>query len=156
MKKDKEHLGFSKGVNDYYNHYITVADAKAGVLIAISFVVFDFLKDLKHCSNLENFLFYCSSILLMLTCAFSVCAVFPRNPKKKKGVVFWENVKEFKNDKEYYDNVTKLDLNKIEKTYSIQNYHLSKLLSRKYFFIRITIIVFIPSLISLSILYFLN
>jgi hypothetical protein len=156
MKKEEEHLGFSKGVNDYYNLYITVADAKAGVLIAISFVVFDFLKDLKHCNNLENFLFYSSSILLMLTCAFSVFAVFPRKPKKNKGVVFWENVKEFKNDKEYYEKVTKLDLNKIEETYSTQNYLLSKLLSRKYYFIRIAIIVFIPSIICLSILYILN
>ncbi|WP_298473186.1 Pycsar system effector family protein [uncultured Maribacter sp.] len=156
MKKEEEHIGFSKGVNDYYNHYITVADAKAGVLIGISFVVFDFLKDLKHCNNLENILFYSSSILLMLTCTFSVCAVFPRNPKKKKGIVYWENVKEFKDDEEYYEKITKLDLDKIEKTYSVQNYHLSKLLSRKYYFIRVAIIAFVPSLICLSILYFLN
>ena len=156
MSNTKEYLGFSKNVNDYYNHYVTVADAKAGVLIAISFVLFDFLKDFKHCSRIEDVLFYSASILLSLTCLFSICTVFPRNPKKKKGLIFWENVKEFKDSGEYFDKVKELDNEKIEKKYSAQNYNLSKLLSRKYFFVRLSIISFIPALISLIILYLIN
>ncbi|WP_298498018.1 Pycsar system effector family protein [uncultured Algibacter sp.] len=156
MSEKKEYFGFSKNVNDYYNHYVTVADAKAGVLIAISFVLFDFLKDLKHCSSFEHFLFYLTTILLSLTCLFSICTVFPRNPKKKKGLIFWENVKEFKNSSEYLDKVKELNFEKIEKKYTIQNYSLSKLLSRKYFFIRLSIFVFIPSLITLITLYLIN
>ncbi|WP_299556961.1 Pycsar system effector family protein [Seonamhaeicola sp.] len=156
MSGQKEYFGFSKNVNDYYNHYVTVADAKAGVLIAISFVLFDFLKDFKHCTNFENFLFYTSTILLSLTCLFSICTVFPRNPKKKKGLIFWDNVKEFKNSGEYFEKIKELDSEKIEKKYSNQNYNLSKLLSRKYFFIKLSIFVFFPALVSLIILYLLN
>jgi len=153
MSDQKEYYGFSKNVNDYYNHYVTVADAKAGVLIAISFVLLEFLKDFKHCTSFENFLFYSIAILLSLTCLFSVCTVFPRNPKKKKGLIFWENVKEFDNSNEYFDKVKELDFDKIEKKYSTQNYILSKILNRKYFFVRASIIVFVPALICLITLY---
>ncbi|KQC33144.1 hypothetical protein AAU57_07330 [Nonlabens sp. YIK11] len=156
MSQQKEYYGFSKNVNDYYNHYVTVADAKAGVLIAISFVLFDFLKEFEHCTSFENFLFYSTIILLSLTCLFSICTVFPRNPRKKKGLIFWENVKEFENSNEYFDKVKELDQDKIEKKYSVQNYSLSKLLSRKYWFIRASIIVFIPSLVCLITLYMIN
>ncbi|WP_336127803.1 Pycsar system effector family protein [Mesoflavibacter sp. CH_XMU1422-2] len=156
MSNKKEYFGFSKEVNDYYNHYVTVADAKAGVLIAISFVLFDFLKDFKHCLLIEDILFYTATILLSLTCLFSVCTVFPRNPKKKKGLIFWENVKEYKSSGEYYSEIKELNSEKIEKKYSNQNYNLSKLLSRKYFFIRLSIIVFIPALVALITLYLLN
>ena len=156
MKNEKEYIGFSKDVNNYYNHYITVADAKSGVLIAISFVVFGFLKEIEHCTKFENFLFYTSVILLILTCIFSICSVFPRNPKKKKGLIFWENVKEYSNEKEYYENIKELNLEKIEKKYSSQNYNLSKLLTRKYYFIKLSILAFIPSLILLSILYIIK
>jgi len=156
MSDSEEYFGFSKNVNDYYNHYVTVADAKAGVLIAISFVLFDFLKDFNHCTLFENILFYSSSVLLSFTCIFSVCTVFPRNPKKKKGLIFWDNVKEFKNSREYLEKIKELDFEKIEKKYSNQNYYLSKLLSRKYFFVRLSIISFIPALVSLITLYLLN
>ena len=156
MSEQKGYFGFSKNVNDYYNHYVTVGDAKAGVLIAISFVLFDFLKDLKHCTLFEEFLFYTAAILLSLTCLFATCTVFPRNPKKKKGLIYWENVKEFSDSNEYYNKIKNLDMEKIERKYSLQNFNLSKLLSRKYFFIKLSIIVFIPALICLITLYLIN
>ena len=44
MSKEKDYFGFSKDVNDYYNHYVSVADAKFAAVIAISFLLFDFIR----------------------------------------------------------------------------------------------------------------
>ena len=81
MSKDKEYFDFSKNVNDYYNHYVSVADAKSAAVIAISFLLFDFIVGLERQCNYQDVLFYLTSIGLALSCLFSLISVFPRNTK---------------------------------------------------------------------------
>jgi len=153
MSKEKDYFGFSKNVNDYYNHYVSVADAKAAAVIAISFLLFDFLIGLEKQSCLQDTLFYTGSITLFLSCLFSLIAVFPRIPKEKKGLIFWENVRNFKNKEEYFEEIEKLDKKDIEKKYASQNFNLSNLLHSKHYYIRLAIISFITALLSISTLY---
>tara|TARA_R110000868_G_scaffold81480_2_gene230627 strand:+ start:2166 stop:2642 length:477 start_codon:yes stop_codon:yes gene_type:complete len=155
MSKEKTYFGFSKDVNDYYNHYVSVADAKSAAVIAISFLLFDFIIGLERNSCSQDVLFYIISFSLVLSCIFSLIAVFPRSPKDKKGLIFWENVRNFKTKKEYFEEIEKLDKKEIEEKYASQNYNLSNLLHRKHFYIRLAIITFIVALVLLSILYVL-
>lgn len=155
MGNEKDYFGFSKGINDYYNHYVSVADAKAAAVIAISFLLFDFIISLVRTTYFQDILFYIVSIALALTCLFSLISVFPRNPKEKKGLIYWENVKNYKDKNEYFNDIKKLSKKDIEEKYSTQNFIISKILNRKHFFIRLAIISFIFALSVLSILYVL-
>ncbi|MGJ8593071.1 MAG: Pycsar system effector family protein [Aquaticitalea sp.] len=155
MSKEKDYFGFSKNVNDYYNHYVGIADAKAAAVIAISFLLFDFIIGLNKTTCIEEIFFYLTSFSLIFSCLFSLIAVYPRSPKEKKGLIFWENVRNFKNKDEYFAEIEKLEKKDIEEKYASQNYNLSNLLHRKHFYIRLAISSFIIALVFLTILYIL-
>lgn len=123
--------GFSKGVNDYLNHYITISDAKAVAFLALNFVVIQFLmKDyFSMCWGFNlHFGALCFLVLSIIMAAF---VLFPRLPRGSKGLIFWEDIRERKSPQEYENEINKLTSCKIEKEYSHQNYYVSNVLHKK-------------------------
>lgn len=41
--------GFGKGINDYYNHYVRVEDAKARAILAANFILLGGLMNIDFC-----------------------------------------------------------------------------------------------------------
>lgn len=127
--------GFGKDVNDYLNHYITVADAKSGALFASNFIVLGALYDIDF-SKITFCVLKIFYILIILSSLISIIislySIYPRlNYDKKKGLIFWENIQNFDNIDEYLDSYKKqTEINK-EEAYAKQNYFVSKILKEK-------------------------
>jgi len=126
-------IGNSKNINDYYNHYITVADAKAGVILTIAFVLLDysFGLDLEKITN--KWAIYIPIVFLIGALVAALLTVFPRTPKNNaKGYIFWEEVREHNNKDEYAESFSQLDDNEIEKQFAYQNYLVSNVIHSKH------------------------
>jgi len=145
--------GFGKDINDYYNHYIGIADAKAGAVLAIAFILIDYLFSLDLTSFSYDWMQYLAVGLFVIAIILSLLTVFPRTPKKSgKGFIFWEEVKQHNSKEEYADELAKLDEHQIEREYSFQNYLLSKLLHTKHIIVAWSIGLTIVGLVLTSII----
>lgn len=144
--------GYGKGINDYYNHYITVADAKSGAILAANFILLGALININICCcySITYLLSSLTSIISIILCVF---VLYPRLTKPEKGLIFWENIKNYSSVNEYLNDVRQLDISKVEEEYAKQNWHVSKILSSKNKNIRHAIIFFVISLILLVITY---
>lgn len=144
--------GFGRGVNDYLNHNVTVADAKSAAILATNFVLLGGLSTFCYCPCTRT---YYLSVGLFSICSILLCAIvlFPRLPKSQKGLIFWENIKSFSNIDEYVSESGKLNDGIIEKEYAKQNWHVSQVLSKKHLYIRFAILTFAASLISMVIMF---
>lgn len=147
--------GFGKGVNDYLNHFITIADAKAGALLAANFVLLGGVINLKVCC--------CNFILIIITGAVSILSIifccivlYPRLPKVGKGLIFWGNIKSFNTANEYLIETGKLDNKQVEIEYATQNWLVSQVLSNKNYYVRFAIWTFCISLVILVVTYFIT
>jgi len=145
--------GFAKGINDYLNHSVTVADAKAAAVLATNFILLGGLSTFCYCS--------CTQILYLITgisAAISIllCAIvlFPRLQKADKGLIFWENIKQFKTMEDFISETGKVNQSKVEEEYSKQNWHISNVLSKKHTFIRFSIGFFVLAFVFLVIMFF--
>ena len=99
--------GFGKDVNDYLNHYVTVADAKSAALLASNFILlgalyeFDIVR-LNNCLLSLIYLIFCLSSLISLL--MNLYVLFPRlNTENKKGLIFWENIQNHNSLNEYLE-----------------------------------------------------
>ena len=147
--------GFGKGVNDYYNQFVTVADAKAGALLGANFFLIGGLVGLKtDCTSIVFFL--ASGAFSLLSIAFCCTTLYPRLPKSKRGVIFWENIYSYGSMGEFLNDVSKLDKKTIELEYAKQNWHVSKVLHRKNRSVRWAILAFSIALLLLVITYLLR
>jgi hypothetical protein len=135
--------GFGKGVNDYLNHYVTVSDAKAAVLLAVNFVIIQFfLKD--HFVTALGLPFHWAAIgFLSLSALATTLAVFPRLPRGSNGVLFWEDIREKPSPKAYEADLSHIDGIGAERQYAQQNFYVSKVLHRKMRLIQWSIGLFI-------------
>lgn len=147
--------GFSKGVNDYLNHFITVTDAKAAALLATNFIILGGLVNINF-SRSVAYCYLCSGICCIASILFCCIALYPRLPKSKKGLIFWENIKVFETQKEYLNQVALLTAETLEIEYANQNWLVSKVLSTKNKNVRIGIKAFCISLILLVITFLMN
>ncbi|MBL7800306.1 MAG: hypothetical protein JNL95_06225 [Chitinophagales bacterium] len=147
--------GFGKGVNDYFNHYVTVADAKAGAILAANFILLGGLIDISLCDCiLVPYLL--SGIASIASIIFCGIVLYPRLAKAEKGFIFWENIKSYNSINEYLNDVRQLDIPKVEEEYAMQNWHVSKILSSKNKYVRIAITLFIISLIFFVVTFLLK
>lgn len=147
--------GFGKGINDYFNHYVTVSDAKAGAILAANFILLGGLINIQFCCCIA-IPYILTGIVSILSIIFCVYVLYPRLPKAEKGLIFWENLKNYSTLDEYLNDVRQLDNSKVEEEYAKQNWHVSKVLSTKNKNIRSAIISFSVSLILIVITFFLN
>jgi len=158
-KNSKKNIpeGFGKGVNDYFNHFITVADAKSGAILAANFILQGGLVNIKFFNETAiTSLYLLTSICCIISIIYCLTVLYPRLPRAQKGLIFWENVKCYKSLSEYIKDVSKLDTDEIEKEYAKQNWYVSKVLSKKNKHVRIAITFFAISLILSSSLFLMS
>ncbi len=137
---------FSKEIGDTYHTYISIADAKAAALIAITILLIGYLPELTGKSWVEYLTFFISGICLVVSIVFSLLTVFPRQNISKKDVLFWEDVRHFKTEEEYWNALKSLSEEEVGRKYASQNFALSKILHKKYKCIRHSIMFFIIGL----------
>jgi hypothetical protein len=147
--------GFGKGINDYFNHYVTVSDAKAGAILVANFILLGGLINIQFCCCIA-IPYLLTGIVSILSIIFCIVVLYPRLPKAEKGLIFWENLKSYSTLNEYLNDVRQLDNSKVEEEYAKQNWHVSKVLSTKNKHIRSAIISFDISLILLVVTFLLN
>jgi len=147
--------GFGKGVNDYFNHYITVADAKAGAILAANFILLGGLININFCCCII-IPYLLTGAVIISSIVFCCIVLFPRLPKAEKGLIFWENVKSYQSVNEYLTDIRQLDISKLEEEYAKQNWHVSKVLSTKNKQVRKAIISFAFSLMLLVITFLIS
>lgn len=143
--------GFGKDVNDYLNHYITVADAKSAALLASNFIILGALYDFdiekyKICFIKPIYFICCSFSLISLL--MNLYVLFPRlNSEKNKGLIFWENIQNHSDLNEYLDEYKTLKEEQKEEAYAKQNYYVSKVLKDKNSILRKSIVFFSISIL---------
>jgi hypothetical protein len=148
-------FGFSKGVNDFYNHLVTVADAKAAAILAANFVLLGGLININfcHCIFIP---FILTGLTAVISIIFCCVVLYPRLPKSEKGLIFWENVNCYEQDSDYIQDINNLSKNAVEDDYARQNWRVSKVLSTKNKNIRYSVITFCISLVLLVITFFIK
>lgn len=128
---DTPPAGFGKGVNDYLNHYVTVMDAKAGGFLAAALVVLGFIAgrkyDLVFCLPFHFF----ASAGFLFSALLSAYCLFPRLPRGKNGVIFWEDIRERGSPEAYSHDIAQIDERACEQQYAWQNYFVSDVLHKK-------------------------
>jgi hypothetical protein len=128
--------GFSKGVNDYLNLYVTIADAKSGVVLGANVAVVGYLlanKPETCCAGLINWI---AIILNAMSAAVAFASLWPRLPKAGEGLVFWQHIASRKTESEYLADLHHVDQRRVEGEYGTQNYYVSKVLCTKYGILR--------------------
>lgn len=139
--------GFGKNINDYYNLFITVADAKAGAILASNFILLGFIFNVKFTEFIIVKIFYIFLLLtIFLSIMFCCIVLFPRLPKAEKGIIFWGNIMQYKTYHNYLSEVKKLNNSIIEEEFAKQNWVISSVLESKNKYVRISIIMFVISL----------
>lgn len=133
--------GFGKGVNDYLNHYVTVADAKAGAVLAANLAVAAALVDNQPVA--DPFFHYRAALAILgASSLLCVVAVFPRLPSGGDGSIFWEDIRKRGSLAAYGSRVRSLDEEDVEREYASQNWFVSSLLHRKFRYVQWAIITF--------------
>jgi hypothetical protein len=135
--------GFGKGVSDYFNHFIALADAKAAGFVAASLTVGAAVLKMHGDGTLPATLRWLSVGCLsgtVLTCTWSI---LPRLPSGRRGLVFWEDVRTYKNLEDYQDQVSHLTDAAVEREYAAQNYFVADVVHRKHAFVRMGVIAFL-------------
>src|SRR4051794_31884935 len=107
-------MGFGKDVNDYFNHYITLADAKAAGFVAATLTVGAAALKLQPTTPFAVTVRWLAVVVLGLALAACIFVVFPRLPSGRRGVIFWEDVKTFKDHEAYQNAVAGLSPAEIE------------------------------------------
>lgn len=135
--------GFGQSVTQHLNHYISLADTKAAAVVAGNVGLFAFLvqsslpkNDYTHCLRFLS--------VLALAASTSLCAVvlIPRRPSGRSGLIFWEDILTRETAANYWQAVSEVSLQTVEREFSTQNWYLSKVLQRKYLWMQLAIISF--------------
>src|SRR4051794_27520487 len=98
-------MSFGKDVNDYYNNYVTLADAKAAGFFAATLTVGAGVLKLAPGTACAGFFRWLAIIALGAALAACAHVVFPRLPSGRRGLIFWEDVRTFKGHEEYQKEV---------------------------------------------------
>lgn len=80
--------GLGKGINDYLNHYVLVADGKAAVLAAGSLVLVGMALS-SEAKDAEPVLRLLGTLLAGVSAVLAGAVLFPRTPHSGNGHVFW-------------------------------------------------------------------
>jgi hypothetical protein len=134
--------GFGKDVNDYLNHYVTVADAKAGAVLAADVAIAVLIFDRNAFAGDRYFLLRASLGFLVLSAGICASVIFPRLPSGKTGLVFWEDIRNRKTLVEYARDVAVANAAAIEREYASQNWFVSHVLHKKYRLLQAAIVAF--------------
>lgn len=140
---------FSRGVNDYLNHYVAVVDAKAAGALAAALTVGGWVTNLNHNTPLAQGLAIAAIVLLSGSIVAAALALIPRLPHSAgRGVIFWEQVRLWPSGTEYLQAVSEMSPCDVEKEYAEQNLMVSHVLHRKNRLVRQAIQLFLAGLLA--------
>jgi hypothetical protein len=146
--------GFGRAVNDYFSHYVGIADAKAAGFLAAALTVGAAAVALKPTSVLAM-LFYWLSLCLLGGSAVTACiAIFPRLPRaSNRGLIFWEEVRVWPDASAYQQAVAQANAQNIEFEYAAQNRVVSDVLHQKHVWVRWSIGLFMTGTVAAALSY---
>jgi hypothetical protein len=135
--------GFGRGVNDYFNHYIGIADAKAAGFLAAALTVGAAAIALKPTGVLATVFYWLSVAFLGSSGVCASIAIFPRLPRAaNRGLIFWEEVRVWPDAATYQRALSQANGQDIEFEYAAQNRVVSDVLHDKHVWVRRSIALF--------------
>ncbi|MFZ0547430.1 MAG: Pycsar system effector family protein [Candidatus Promineifilaceae bacterium] len=134
--------GFNKGVSDYFNHFVMVADAKAGACLAADLAIVVAVVSFEYSSPLTRLLLVLALISFGLSGIACGAVIFPRLPRGSNGVIFWEDIRSFPSLEAYFEKLSTLTEETITKGYAEQNYLVSNVLHKKHYWLQRGIALF--------------
>ena len=132
--------GLGKGINEYLNHYVLVADGKAAAVAAGSLVLVG-LAVSSDARGAEPILRLIGATLAGLSAVLAGAVLYPRTPHSGNGHVFWADIRSFESAESYWKSLRQLDDDAVGREYARQNYFVSKVLMQKNAMVRRAIIV---------------
>ena len=148
--------GFGQGVNNYLNHYVTVADAKAVAILTGAFAILAATIEFDSDCCYFKIGIVLTFVLNILTILFCLLTLYPRLGSSGKGLIFWESIRTNKTPDEYSEKITNLNDKQVEKEYAHQNWYVSYILKQKNSKIRTSLWFFGLSILAISLLYLLK
>jgi hypothetical protein len=146
--------GFGKGVNDYLNDYVKLADAKATAFLAANLAAATLALRIAPESLFPLACRWLSLLSFAGSTFFCAWVVFPRLPKGHFGVVFWEDILLYESNERYRHELGSMDAAAVESEYAAQNRYVSKVVHAKLLAVRRAIILFFIS-VGLAVVSFL-
>ena len=134
--------GFGKGVNNYLNDYVRVADAKATAFLAANLAAATLALRIAPTTWLPSACRWLSLASFATSTCFCAWTVFPRLPKGHMGVVFWEDIRFFKTAELYRQELATMDDAAVETEYACQNWIVGGVVHNKFLAVRRAIISF--------------
>lgn len=126
--------------HDHLNQYIALADNKASILVTAHLAFLGLFANALNNLSIESPVVWWSALL---SAAFGVVGVFlagwvvyPRTPKPKTGVLFWENIVEFDSRKKFNEEIQSLENKGARNQLISENYDLAAVAHNKYNFLR--------------------
>ena len=141
-----ERLG--KAINAYLNHYVTVADGKAGAVAAASLVLLGFAVAPDAVAvPLPRWL---GALAAVVAAGFAAGVLYPRTPHFGNGHIFWGDIRQFDSASAYWQSLRALSLDEIGLELARQNFNVSYVLLRKMTGVRRAILAFGASALLLA------
>lgn len=134
--------GFGKGVNDYLNDYVKVADGKATAFLAANLTAAVLALRIAPVTPFPSVCRWLALVSFGTSACFCAWTVFPQLPKGHMGVVFWEDIMFFKSAEAYRRELVSMDQAKVEEEYASQNWLVSGVVHRKFLAVRRAILFF--------------
>lgn len=156
-KKDDtlEKIDFAKFIIDHNNDLITLADTKAGFILASAGVIMGllFLMNKHGMTDFAKGGVIVTAILLGITAVFSFTVILPRLTKKSQGLIFFQSVVK-KTQDEYLIDFKKITKDEILTDYLKNIHNISKIQNKKFILLKVSLCFMIPALIALIITLF--
>lgn len=130
-------------INTYLNHYIAVADAKAGAILGSNIVLATVIVVQKSNNTVSASLLFLTVTLFALSTLFCILVIYPRLPRGKKGILFWEDIRTYDSVDQYAQKILTLSKNDVERAYALQNFLVSDVLHQKHKWLRWGMWIFI-------------
>lgn len=140
---DLQKAAAAKSINDQVNYYIQVMDTKASYFLAGNVAAASFLLQSvpadgpAKAAYFGAIIFFCSSILM------AGGVIFPRKPKAGNSIIFWGDIAAkdcMKSYIEHFNNT--LEGGHLDEQYCAQNFFASRLMRRKFKWLRCAITLF--------------
>lgn len=124
--------GFGVGVNNYLNHYVNVADAKAAGTLTADLTLGGYLMAHVPLDPWALIFHWVAFVFLIISGVMAFHTFYPRTPKIGSSLIFWEDVHSRGTLDTYVDQLHLIDEAEVERQYGAQNYIVSGVLSKKY------------------------
>ena len=124
--------GFGVGVNNYLNHYVNVADAKAAGVLTADLALGSYLMTHVPMEHWTMAFHWAAFVFLIISGALALFTILPRTPRIGSSLIFWEDIRSRSTLDLYLDELKHVDEAEVERQYGAQNYIVSGVLSKKY------------------------